>query len=375
MPRDNPAWAVAPWPTVRRVLGHLMRPPPPATGHLAQLDGLRAVAALMVFFSHSQIGSPSWGAMGVWLFFVLSGYLLFGPIARAEALRPRALAGYYTRRLFRILPPYVFVLIVYAYFFWDWRILLDHILFQYAYMHFWSIRAEMILYLVLPLFAAGYLAFSGLKSRLIGLMGLVAIAYWLTEILRPPWLLLKMDPDTTWMIFITPFLMGALVSRIDPMVSDRAAAWLGALGAGIAVLLCLDIEALHQIRMGLLGLERNVAGDNPLPLYLCATAIVLAAVRGRVSILGHPILEMFGRIAFGFYLWHILALLSAAHLGFDGVSQVLVAFPLTLIPAVATYYFIENPSRNLGRMLARRISGAQTSPAGITARQKTVDQR
>ncbi|HEY8016746.1 MAG TPA: acyltransferase family protein, partial [Dongiaceae bacterium] len=59
------------------------------------LDGVRAIAALMVLVSHSQWGPPAFGGSGVWLFFVLSGFLLFPTLPQhADALFPRRLAGF-----------------------------------------------------------------------------------------------------------------------------------------------------------------------------------------------------------------------------------------------------------------------------------------
>src|SRR5687768_13371433 len=67
------------------------------------IDGLRAVAVLSVVLCHAGLGMPG-GYVGVDVFFVLSGYL----IARLmlEELREGtfSLAGFYERRVRRILP-------------------------------------------------------------------------------------------------------------------------------------------------------------------------------------------------------------------------------------------------------------------------------
>ena len=84
-------------------------------------DGLRAIAFLLVFVSHKWIMpvTDRLGSVAVWIFFVLSGFLitriLAGHRSRVEAGRAshyEALADFYRSRVFRIFPPYYAVLAV-----------------------------------------------------------------------------------------------------------------------------------------------------------------------------------------------------------------------------------------------------------------------
>ena len=93
------------------------------TGYMQQLDGVRAIAAGMVIFSHFAPPSPvhdalNWGYVGVRLFFVLSGFLITGILleARPEDHRGRTsvLRSFYARRALRILPVYYLTLAVVA---------------------------------------------------------------------------------------------------------------------------------------------------------------------------------------------------------------------------------------------------------------------
>ena len=89
-----------------------------ATRYFSGLEGLRAVAALLVVFHHART-HRLWGALegwnGVTLFFVLSGFLITTLALREEdehgALRWRA---FVIRRGFRILPIYFASLALYA---------------------------------------------------------------------------------------------------------------------------------------------------------------------------------------------------------------------------------------------------------------------
>ncbi|MET7280480.1 acyltransferase [Kribbella sp. NPDC005582] len=75
------------------------------------LDGLRAIAALMVVVFHNQ--GPDWvqGWIGVQIFFVISGYLITTLMLREEERSGQiSFKRFYARRIFRILPVY-FVLL------------------------------------------------------------------------------------------------------------------------------------------------------------------------------------------------------------------------------------------------------------------------
>ena len=48
----------------------------PDSGNIPSLDGIRALAVLMVFFAHSGLDKIIPGGLGVTIFFVLSGYLI-----------------------------------------------------------------------------------------------------------------------------------------------------------------------------------------------------------------------------------------------------------------------------------------------------------
>ncbi|GGU19679.1 acyltransferase family protein [Lentzea flava] len=73
------------------------------------LDGLRAFAAVIVVFFH--FGGAEWkwlsGWVGVYLFFVLSGFLITTLLLREQDTKGRiSLKNFYIRRVFRIMPPY-----------------------------------------------------------------------------------------------------------------------------------------------------------------------------------------------------------------------------------------------------------------------------
>jgi len=141
---------------------------------LAQLDGLRGVAILLVLAQHW--GGLNWtivaGRTGVTLFFILSGYLITGILLglrdRAEqrgTARVEALRLFYVRRALRIFPPFYLVLAAACiigvadardYLFWH-AAYLSNLLFVRldAWLpntsHLWSLAVEEQFYLAWPL--------------------------------------------------------------------------------------------------------------------------------------------------------------------------------------------------------------------------------
>lgn len=84
--------------------------------YIPSLDGLRAIAFLLVFAAHCGLDKIVPGGFGVTVFFFLSGFLITS-LMRLELAQTRAISlrSFYVRRAFRILPPmYITLLVGYA---------------------------------------------------------------------------------------------------------------------------------------------------------------------------------------------------------------------------------------------------------------------
>lgn len=180
----------------------------PAPAYFAHVDGLRAVAVLAVLLYHLSSGLLPGGFMGVDVFFVISGFVVTASLAghRSEYAGD-FLALFYARRLARLVPALVTVLVVttalYVLFvprawfnraaetvgqaaFWgisNWT--LDRHVVNYfepgaefnPFTHTWSLGVEEQFYLIAPLFLFVALGshFSTRRRRL-ATTGIVALA-------------------------------------------------------------------------------------------------------------------------------------------------------------------------------------------------------
>lgn len=144
------------------------------------LDGLRGFAALLVLFSHaSYLGMTAFPGLdlrgieksGVYLFFLLSSFLLTMPLLRKgkEILTIPVMSHYWQRRFFRIYPLYTVYLLAAVFSSWgysffggitkagipfslDLQGFASHLLLQQGKSVTWSIAVEFKFYFVLPFF-------------------------------------------------------------------------------------------------------------------------------------------------------------------------------------------------------------------------------
>jgi peptidoglycan/LPS O-acetylase OafA/YrhL len=224
---------------------------------VASLTGIRAVAALLVMLTHAAYATGKYPQgyvglvysrmeIGVPIFFVLSGFLLFGPWVKAAATggQPPSILRYAWHRVRRIMPAYV-VTVLAAYLLYHWRsagpnpghtltgllrnltlsqIYTDNYLFSYVHQgltQMWSLAVEAAFYVVLPFLA--YLLLVVLCRRqwrpgllLTGLAGLALITpAWLILVHTTDWL---PDGARLWLpTYLLWFLGGMALAVLQPM--------------------------------------------------------------------------------------------------------------------------------------------------------------
>ena len=178
--------------------------PPPGNPRFPLLDSMRAIAAFAIVFTHTasvtNFNSDNYFGqftarlnIGVALFFLLSGFLLYRPfVASRYEGRPRVRIRDYTRRrALRILPAYWVALTLLALWpgliaFWDgpwWR---SYLFTQIYYREgiisqgifpAWTLCIEVSFYLALPLLAVAIGRFAGRRVRVeLALLGVLAAA-------------------------------------------------------------------------------------------------------------------------------------------------------------------------------------------------------
>jgi peptidoglycan/LPS O-acetylase OafA/YrhL len=295
------------------------------------LDGLRALAALLVIVSHA---SPVPGGEGVRLFFVLSGFLITGILARSlETGEPWTVwKAFIVRRALRIFPlAYLALTVVWF---------LDpasraHIPWYAAYLgnfhllwpghtdttlgHFWSLAIEEHFYLVWPI-------------------------------------LLCVLPRRTWPGVILGLLVVVAALRAETMTTLGGYAayhltWtrIDALALGGWLMLCqpsLGMVALSALALAVgSGVLPEAAAYSVREVAFNALAgwVVLAVARGKAPWLAWRPLMFLGTISYGLYVWHPIArtvLQLPTDMNLPQFWQMVVA---TLLLSVVSWYLVEQP--------------------------------
>ncbi|OKP27671.1 acyltransferase family protein [Serratia fonticola] len=129
--------------------------------HLSGADGIRGLAVLIVLITHSitlffENSTPylsGTGKIGVWLFFVLSSFLLANKFFNKGFSKPE-LISYIFGRAIRILPMFYIAIIIYLHFgYFNYNTAISIAAFKSTYAHLWTIPVEFKFYFILPLVA------------------------------------------------------------------------------------------------------------------------------------------------------------------------------------------------------------------------------
>ena len=359
------------------------------------IDGLRAIAVLLVVGFHAF---PEWlhgGFIGVDVFFVISGYLITGIILRSLKDGTFSLQNFYARRVRRIFPALLTVLVACFVFGWYWllpselRELAIHMLAGAGFvsnfvlwgesgyfdkaaelkplLHLWSLGIEEQFYILWPI-ALVVVAKSKLNLRYFFLVT-IAISLGLSLLLAS---------KAPMAGFYSPF------ARFWELASGGFLAW-SCRPSGAAISFkrmvfdqCLAVIGISLIVAGLFFINQSKVYPGAWALFpVTGTLFLLAA--GEKTWVNHLVLSnkpmvYLGLLSYPLYLWHwpMLAMarvVSPAPLSTE-ISSLLVLLSLT--GAYITFRYIETPIRqrhSVSGLTAYLLAamGLVAVAAGITA--------
>jgi peptidoglycan/LPS O-acetylase OafA/YrhL len=382
------------------------------------LDGLRALAFLMVFFHHYD--GLVWGWAGVDLFFVLSGFLITGILYDTQHDPYRA-RNFYLRRTLRIFPLYYGIMLAIALLYpvfhwrWSWAWLVwplyvgNFARFAHPYLpgsplqlladfqpngtfagdrvvlflgHFWSLCVEEQFYLIWPwvvfwvrdrrklawICAAALPICLGLR-----VLGYYTLPHWIIE----AEVLYRATP-----LRLDALLLGGLLALLlrgshanTVLRSARIA------GPAAAIAMALVAVLLPSTRIWAKGYSEpawRFSWGLTLVDLLAALLILLALQPGSFiyRIFTVQPLPWLGRISYGLYVFHdiphmgIRGFVDQYHLAHPRTATMLIAFPTTILLAWLSFRFFETPFLNLKERwtvhgVDDRLQRPSSSPAGI----------
>lgn len=334
---------------------------------ILQIQGLRALAALLVTIFHARL-LPG-GFIGVDIFYVISGFLITGLILREiESTGKLDLQSFYQRRIKRLLPTSVFVLFVTAivgmfvlpvitrdalgrdlfaaatyisnYLFAWWENDYQNLdATPSPFIHYWSLAVEEQFYIVWPVFIL-FLSRYGKRAIFRG----IAVTTFLSLLLS----IYQTQTSPIWAFYSLPTRawelgFGALLLFVpETFWKNRFIPWFGVIGIAIA-----------SFRF-----DENTAfpGINAL-LPVVSTAVLIGSIaiwpRAFNDLSNNRISQWLGAISYPLYLWHWPALvLPSSALGRPlRIRERLFCIVLTIVLAHFTSKYIEQPIRH------KKISG------------------
>jgi len=347
------------------------------------IEGLRAVAILLVVLFHVGILQMRGGFVGVDVFFVVSGFVITGVL-----LRERSGAGhtsfllFYARRARRILPAALLVIVVTLIaadlfvgttdarlFASDGRwtaLFLGNVHFSHAYpnllvtrpasplQQYWSLAVEEQFYLVYPAFFVVLLALPGMWSQrkrlVVGLSAVIVVSFLASVATTKVGQLSAYDSPFTraWELALGALVaVGAAKLAKLPRAVAAAMTWVGFAAIAVSAV-AFTIRTNYPgaaAALPVLGASLVIAGGT-------------AAPRAGVEML----LRLFpfrwvGRWSYSWYLWHWpLLVLVAEHehttVNRNSIAENLFLVTIALGLAAGTYIVVENPIRH-SSMLAR----------------------
>lgn len=365
-----------------------------AKQHLPVLDGVRAIAVLLVICfhfwlafangQHNLVGKLAiWGQTGVDLFFVLSGFLITGILLDSKGSE-HFLRNFYVRRILRIFPLYYATLLA-IYFLcpllhltawtpwkqsaWYW-VYLQNIPDTFAPslasgpQHFWSLAVEEHYYLVWP-----FLVMLLARDKLLKVIGLAIGVSLLTRVL-----LSQYDTFYFTLCRLDGLAIGsaiAIFARSRPTGLASYAVW-----AKRLLFLLGPVLVITQLLVSGKSLLAIQVSKSTL-IALAYACVMVLAIENRCGslvqkLLSGRILGSIGKYSYGMYVLHpfILGGLHAAGLRYN-VFGLLVSALLTYLAAWISWTLFEKRFLRLKRYFEyasnRRVPSPSASPIAVEA--------
>jgi peptidoglycan/LPS O-acetylase OafA/YrhL len=344
---------------------------PPSICYRPDIDGLRAIAVLLVVIYHAFPEALPGGFIGVDIFFVISGFLITGIIARELEQQRFSLVAFYNRRIRRIFPALIVVLCAALVLGWLWMLpaayaqLSSDVFASAAFLsnialwlqsgyfdiesskkpllHLWSLGIEEQFYLFWPLLL---MLAARLRLNLLAVAAVIAAASFVLNVA-----LIGSDPVATFYLPFTrawELLAGAAMACGWNQISQTNRASNLRAGAGLLLI---------AAAAGVLDTHSAFPGWwAVLPVAGSALLLSAPAAWGCRHVLASQSLVRIGLISYPLYLWHWPLLVFFGIIKFAPLTLIErgLIVGLSLALAWLTYRFVESPFR-FGRPSLLRV--------------------
>ncbi len=346
-------------------------------GYVSSLDGLRAIAVLLVMLVHAHFFLGHNGQIGVSVFFTLSGFLITTLLMEEYDKRADiSMKGFYIRRSMRLFPALytlLAVILIYVCFivkdFNTKETLLKEIYPAALYVyniswswgwgktaeilgHTWSLAVEEQFYLVWPWVILLVMRKKSTKLLLWLLLGFTGISWILNAGNMYPSVISSVIKES---IFIG--CLGALLYRYDYL--KKIPAFVATLSLSVILIVGVFLCPSDCNTKGL------VSFCLPFSFFNLASVLSLFVIAGILhhpknllnKILSYDPLVFIGKISYGLYLWHVPVFRwFSMNKTLPGSASFLLKFAVTFLCALLSWYLLEKRATAFGRKLSNRFT-------------------
>ena len=334
------------------------------------LDGIRAIAVLLVLFFHVDFSFFKAGFIGVDIFFTISGFLISGIVLREAQSSGFSFKKFYIRRATRLLPAYLFMLTVTLFvsiyvlaplalfdffksalasslFVSNFYFLLNHSgyfstsVHELPLLHTWSLSVEEQFYLIMPTALILWLKVKNTSIRIAILLISLILSIVVSGVLT------SFNQGLSYFLVpsrIHEFLFGTLLAVIintyGKLVTPSK--------------FVSNVLALCSL-FGIVLISITLSSKGEFPGYIAAAVclftalLIYSGLNERCishKLLGNSLFVWVGLLSYSIYLWHwpIVSFLKYVKIDFDWHIQLLVIF-FSFLLAVISYFYVEKPFR------------------------------
>lgn len=337
--------------------------------HRPYIDGLRALAVVLVIFFHMNPGMLPGGYLGVDIFFVISGFVITQALLKDYLRNKKIRIGdFYIKRFKRLYPALVVMVLLttVAYIFfgfqWDTNLYIKsavtsllassnlYFLFHgvnYFHqdlinplLHTWSLGIEEQFYIVYPLVLAAGLAFWNYKK-----WSLRSMAVWITVFSLVSYLSFVFGGSSIFSGYYFPLarfweigIGCALFLFTYQLPAVRNSRFIFMAGLGLLLFIQIFQPIVSNVYIG------------TLLACLATSAVILGGITRTAGVrflMEHPLMLYIGKLSYSLYLWH-LPVIYFSNLYISGVMFYIVSIVGSFIFAVISYHCVEHPLRHLG---------------------------
>nr|WP_255251691.1 acyltransferase [Mycolicibacterium vaccae] len=356
---------------------------PARTQFRPDIEGMRAIAVVLVILFHGYHQPFTGGFIGVDIFFVISGFLITSLLLRENDRGGRiSIAGFYARRVRRILPASTVVVLVtlVATYHWlgfingnavaedaKWTAIFSANV-HFALLgtdyfgaqmppsplqHMWSLGVEEQFYFVWPaVFLVLVFIARGAQHRrvLAGVLSVIIVA-------SLSWSVLQTAINQTWAYFSPltrawELALGALVAVLAPSIARLKHLWVPTVLA-VGGLCAIAVAAF------VLTPDTRYPGSAVILPVTGSAALIAAGCIARPTWVGRALsvrpMQWIGARSYSLYLWHWpLLIIPARYLNKDlSLLQATGLVALAVLASALTFRLVEDPIRRSKFLSAR----------------------